>query len=138
MRTVMSWPAISPIIRRVPVPELPKSSSPSGSAKPPTPRPSTSQVPAVFRIGHPSACSALAVFSTSSASSSPVMVVRRVAIAPNIRARCEMDLSPGTLIRPDRAGDRVDDNGLGLACDTALRGLNFQATAASRRRHGPP
>ena len=43
-RTRISWPAITPIISRMPVPELPKSISPAGSARPPTPRPRTSQI----------------------------------------------------------------------------------------------
>ena len=44
--------------------------------------------------------SALAVLSTSSPSSRPVMRVRPVASAPSISARCEIDLSPGTRTRP--------------------------------------
>ena len=39
---------------------------------------------------------------------------------------------------PDRAGDLADDKGLGVACDTALRGLDFRAAAGIRRQDGPP
>ena len=46
----------------------------SGSARPPTPRPSTSQVVPTLRTGQPSACSALAVLRTSSPSSRPAML----------------------------------------------------------------
>ena len=49
MRTVMSWPAITPIISRAPVPALPKSRSPAGAASPPTPRPRTSQASPALR-----------------------------------------------------------------------------------------
>ena len=48
----------------------------------------------------PSALSAAAVASTSSPSSRPLISVRPTASAPSISARCEIDLSPGTPIRP--------------------------------------
>ena len=49
-RTVIGWPAMTPIISRVPVPELPKSSGPCGWRSPPGPRPLTSQTsPSLFR-----------------------------------------------------------------------------------------
>ncbi len=91
---------MTPSINRVPVPELPKSSGADGWRSPPTPRPVTCQALPTFSIGAPSACSALAVSSTSSASSSPVSRVTPVAKAPSISARCEIDLSPGTRTRP--------------------------------------
>src|SRR5581483_4932389 len=55
--------------------------------------------------------SALAVLRTSSPSSSPLMRVRPVASAPNIRARCDTDLSPGTVTRPDSAPGLVAVSG---------------------------
>src|SRR5262245_11261121 len=72
------------------------------------------------------------------------MVVRPVAIEPNIRDRWEMDLSPGTRMRPARAEDRADDKGLGVACDTALRRLDFsiggrgRAARSAAIEQGPP
>ena len=45
----MSWPAITPSISRVPVPELPKSSGPAGWRSPPTPRPVTRHSSPPFR-----------------------------------------------------------------------------------------
>ena len=48
----------------------------------------------------PSAAMALAVLITSSASSRPVTLVSPIATAPSIRARCDIDLSPGTRMRP--------------------------------------
>ncbi len=96
----MSCPAMTPIMSREPVPELPKSSGPGGWLSPPTPRPSTSQCRSRLDAGAPRAATARAVLITSSASSSPRMRVRPVARAPRISARCEMDLSPGTRTRP--------------------------------------
>src|SRR5262249_9778585 len=49
---------------------------------------------------------AVAVLSTSSPSSSPDMRVSPTVSAPKMRARCEMDLSPGTRARPLRAPAR--------------------------------
>ena len=54
----------------------------------------------IFWAVQPSAVTALAVCRTSSPSSRPVICVRPVAMAPSIRARCEMDLSPGTRAVP--------------------------------------
>src|SRR5437773_1178422 len=85
--------------------------SPAGSARPPTPRPRTSQVVPILVTGQPSACSALAVSRTSTPSNRPQMRVRPVASAPNISARWEIDLSPGTRTRPDSARDLPADSG---------------------------
>ena len=49
---------------------------------------------------------ARAVLITSSASSKPVITVSPTAVAPNIKARCEIDLSPGTSTLPLRAPQR--------------------------------
>ena len=133
-RVVMLWPAITPSIRRTPVPELPKSRSPAGSSSPPTPRPRTSQVVPFLWIGHPKARSARAVFSTSSPSSRPVIGVRPVASAPSISARCEMDLSPGTRTRPPRAFARCAQSGDGVVCGTTGVALAEREPAASLGR----
>ncbi len=94
-------PATAPITRRQPVPELPKSSAAAGSRKPPTPTPKISQTPSRRRSTRaPSAAMALPVLSTSSPSSSPEMRDWPTARAPRIRARWEIDLSPGTRARP--------------------------------------
>ena len=50
----------------------------------------------------PSACIDLAVLRTSSPSSRPEILVSPTASAPRIRARCEIDLSPGTRTLPVR------------------------------------
>src|SRR5436190_21982883 len=85
--------------------------SPAGSARPPMPRPRTSQVAPILVTGQPSACSALAVSRTSTPSNRPQMRVRPVASAPNISARWQIDLSPGTRTRPDSARDLPADSG---------------------------
>ncbi len=98
---VNGWLARMPRRSRAEVPELPRSITSSGSARPPTPTPSTSHVPSSPRtIAAPIARSAAAVLSTSSPSRSPVISVRPTASAPSISARCEIDLSPGTLTTP--------------------------------------
>ncbi len=60
----------------------------------------------------PRAVMALAVLTTSSASRRPLMRVSPMAMAPSMRARCDMDLSPGTLIRPFKTGGFARDQGL--------------------------
>ena len=105
----------------------------SGSARPPTPRPSTSQVAPTLRTGQPSACSALAVLSTSSPSSRPAMRVRPVASAPNISARCEIDLSPGTRTRPEAPATWPRPAARGVR---ATRGASLASIGAGRPRCG--
>src|SRR5262245_42538408 len=122
---VTGQPPTAPMTRRQPVPELPQSSAPAGSRKPPTPTPRTRHWPSATRsTSAPSARIALPVLSTSSPSSSPDMRVSPTVSAPKISARCEIDLSPGTRARPLRAparravsGDLAawSTDGLGLA-----------------------
>ena len=64
--------AIMPMTRREPVPELPKSSTSAGAARPPTPTPWTDQLPGPCCVtSAPKARMAAAVSRTSSASSRP-------------------------------------------------------------------
>ena len=140
-RTRMSWPAIRPIISRMPVPELPKSMSVPGSARPPTPRPRTSHAVPTLCTGQPIASSALAVLSTSSPSSRPQIVVRPVARAPSMRARWEIDLSPGTRTVPESARDLPAESGEEGVCDTggdtgATLGTTLEPVGLDRAR--PP
>jgi hypothetical protein len=101
---VTSCPATTPIISREPVPALPKSSVSRGATSEPSPIPSTLQRPSAWRVMRaPSARQAAPVRSTSSPSSRPSISVRPTASRPRMKARCEMDLSPGGLSRPDSA-----------------------------------
>ena len=71
----------------------------------------------------PSAVTAFAVAATSSASSRPVMRVTPVARAPRINARWEIDLSPGTLIRPERRADGLAVKGCFIGSQSGFRGV---------------
>src|SRR5579862_183835 len=107
--------ATAPITSRAPVPLLPKSRTQSGSARPPTPLPQTRHIPSPSRSrSAPSADIALAVPSTSSASSRPETLVSPTASAPRIRALWEMDLSPGTGAVPASGPARRAVSGLGV------------------------
>ena len=108
--------AMAPMISRTPVPELPQSITPAGSAKPPTPTPWTTHSPSPTRVtSAPKARMALAVSSTSCPSSSPVIRVSPTASAPRISARWLTDLSPGTSAAPVSGPPRRAVSGWGSA-----------------------
>src|ERR1700753_3369723 len=100
---VIGQPATAPMTSRQPVPELPKSSGFWAWPKPPTPTPLTFHAKSPVRSTlAPKARIDWAVLSTSSPSSRPEIRVWPTASAPRISARCEIDLSPGTLTLPAR------------------------------------
>ena len=119
---VIGQPATAPSMSRHPVPELPRSSARSGVAKPATPTPCTCHSPPRSRSTRaPSAATALPVLSTSSPSSNPLTRVSPTVSAPRIRARCEIDLSPGTRTRPRSGPCRRAVSGAVWACIWEIR-----------------
>ena len=94
-------PHNKPASSRIAVPELPISNAESGARKPCKPTPSTEYSPAASReIDTPSRRNAPIVASTSSPSNKLVSRLRPRAIAANITARWEMDLSAATRMSP--------------------------------------
>src|SRR3569623_1473434 len=83
---------------------------------------------------------ACAVLSTSSPSRSPATVLSPTVKADRMRARCEIDLSPGTRARPERGPPRRADRGEGTEVVTGCEILENAAllTRALGPRHGPP
>src|SRR5450631_832537 len=139
---VTGEPATAPSASRTPVPELPKSSGPAGWAKPPTPTPWMRHTPSPVRSSRaPSARMAAAVCSTSSPSKRPATVLSPTVNAPRIRARCEIDLSPGTRVRPCKGPPRRAVSGIKLAGFTGAilnepRRPTTRPRGASSRRSG--
>ncbi|CAA7613140.1 conserved hypothetical protein [Candidatus Terasakiella magnetica] len=114
-KVVKGWLATNPISRRAPVPELPMSRMSAGSIRPPIPRPNSRHEPSAQRsTSAPRARIQAAVRSTSSPSSRPVTTLSPTARAPSIKARWEMDLSPGICAEPDNAGARVETKGFAM------------------------
>lgn len=115
----MAWigvVAIAPMTKREPVPEFPKSRGRAGLRQFPTPVPVTTQFPGASCVSAaPKARRQLAVEWTSPDSSSPEMRVFPRASAPKIRARWDMDLSPGTRARPESGALAKAVSGTGLA-----------------------
>jgi hypothetical protein len=97
-----------PATRRREVPELPTSTTSSGSPSPTQPQPSTSAIAlsGSRRQAAPRAESARAVAATSAPTLTPVRRDLPRARAARIKARCDIDLSPGSTISPRRARGR--------------------------------
>ena len=103
---VIGWLETRPISKRVDVPLFPMSSASRGWSRPPTPTPSITHSPSPVRsMLAPIARMAAAVARTSCPSSSPVTRLVPTASADNIKARCEMLLSPGIAILPLSGAD---------------------------------
>ena len=105
MVTSMSQGATMPMSRRAVVPELPQSMGAAGWLGPSAPQPVT--VPesdpsgwAFKSTSAPKASTARMEARTSSESSTPERCEVPSAMAANSTARCEMDLSPGTVTSP--------------------------------------
>jgi hypothetical protein len=96
-----------PVNRRMAVPALPMSSARPASRRPrrPTPR-ITTRVGSGCSMCTPKARIAAKVARQSSLARNPLTSLLPCAMPDSISARCEMDLSPGTVIAPDtlRAG----------------------------------
>jgi len=93
--------AATPASRRIPVPELPRSTGSTGAWSSDRPPCTVTFLPWCSTTA-PRAATAAEVRATSSPSDSPVMVDVPSASAASSRARCEMDLSPGTSMVPTR------------------------------------
>ncbi len=88
-------------MRRIAVPELPRSSGACGALNPCTPTPWTRTSVCPGRsMRTPSAPSARAVARQSSPARKPLICVSPSASAPSSSARWEIDLSPGILSVP--------------------------------------
>ena len=94
--------ASRPMNRRIAVPALPMSSGAAAAAQAVEPDAVHDDVlvPPGARCARPCACSARSVARQSSPARKPVMSVTPSAMPPSISARCEIDLSPGTVISP--------------------------------------
>ncbi len=101
-------PASSPVSRRMVVPELPQSSACAAACRPRKPTPTTRAcAPAASTsMLTPSAASARAVDRLSPPRPSPVIATGPSESAPKSSARCEIDLSPGTVHRPRSGPER--------------------------------
>jgi hypothetical protein len=90
----------SPVINRIEVPELPKSRGFKEGLKPFIPTPLITTLEPSLSILTPISLNAFNVARVSSPSKKPDTFVTPFAIEPSIIERCEIDLSPGTLIEP--------------------------------------
>ena len=90
----------SPVINRIEVPELPKFRGFKEGLKPFIPTPLITTLEPSLSILTPISLNAFNVARVSSPSKKPDTFVTPFAIEPSIIERCEIDLSPGTLIEP--------------------------------------
>ena len=98
-----SEPATRPINNRAPVPEFPISKILLIPDKEPIPLPKTSHLLLDnLLIDTPIFLSALAVARTSSLSKRLLTIILPVTAEPIIKDLCDIDLSPGTIISPDK------------------------------------
>ena len=100
--TQKGWAERRPERRRVVVPLLPQSSTPSGSLSPCIPFPKTSTRSPLFSMETPMRSKQEMVERQSAPWRNPSISVRPLAMAPNMTLRWEMDLSPGTVTSPRR------------------------------------
>ena len=92
------WPPSSPARSRMAVPELPTSRSLCGACNPRSPTPCMEiSVALGCWISTPSVVIAAMVARQSSPARNPLTSVRPLAMLPSSNARCETDLSPGTV-----------------------------------------
>src|SRR5579875_142523 len=124
-----SMVATRPASSRIPVPELPTSMTASGSRRCPWVPSTNSSVP-LGRTLAPRATTASRVWLTSAPRFSPARRDVPDAQAATKRARCDMDLSPGTRSRP-----RSDRPPAGSTTATSPTARSFTAPPA---RHRPP
>ena len=94
-----------PEIRRVVVPLFPQSNTVSGFLRPRRPFPCTRTISPLFSIAIPILSKQEIVDRQSAPCKNPVISVVPFAREPNITARWEMDLSPGTVISPFNGPD---------------------------------
>ena len=94
------WPQRIPDMRRVVVPLFPQSRTSRGAFSPCRPRPWTSTFPPLFSISIPIFSKHSMVDRQSAPWRKLCISVSPCAMEPNMTARWEMDLSPGTLISP--------------------------------------
>jgi len=96
------WAASRPVISRIEVPELPRSSACAGSRRPCRPTPWTRRwVSASWSMRTPMARNAFMVLRQSSPVRKPRTSDWPSAREASITARCEIDLSPGTRTVPE-------------------------------------
>ena len=143
---VIGQPATAPMTRRQPVPELPKSSAPAGSRKPPTPTPWTRHSPSPMRSTvAPSARMALPVLMHVLAfeqAGNPGLAHRQRAEDQRaVRDRLVAGHAHAALERPAAAGGERSWTAAWLTADlvwmarrpsTATTGASSAARAASR------
>ena len=98
------WPASKPLNRRIVVPELPASSTLSGSLSPYKPLPRTATSPFDRTLTDTPSARMQATVDRQSAEARKFLTVTGVSAKPaSIMLRCDSDLSPGTATVPRKA-----------------------------------